>query len=204
MPSIMTLEGPRGVGCVGCARPSLSSASAVKAIGAVGVGGALLLGVGMLVGAAWLLKRATKPRLSGPDMLKIIAAESKTAEEFARRAEAWNASEHRPMPVSKLARAYRKAKPSTVARLIREAREAREEARERLWTRMSRGLRGFAGYKLAYLDRGKRDVAPFVWGDLETAAREMRKWKRRGFTVWIEDEDGNHVPVKGAMKRPGV
>lgn len=79
--------------------------------------------------------------LRGSSMLQTIAREAKTPEEFARRAEAWNAAERTPLPVTKLATAYKRAKPATVARLIREARETREEGRERLWSRMSKGLR---------------------------------------------------------------
>lgn len=86
--------------------------------------------------------KARKAGLRGPSMLQVIAKESRTAEEFARRAEAWNSSERDPLSVKKLAAAYKKAKPSTVAKLIREAHEQRIEGRERMWSRMSRGLRG--------------------------------------------------------------
>lgn len=86
-----------------------------------------------------------KPRraLRGPSMLSTIAKESRSPAEFARRAEAWNAS----LPardrygMTNLAKAYKKASPAKVKRLIREAYEARTEGRERLWSRMSRGLR---------------------------------------------------------------
>lgn len=30
----------------------------------------------------------------------------------------------------------------------------------------------------------------------------MKRLKRRGMTAWVEDENGEHVPVKGAMRRP--
>lgn len=141
MPSIMTLEGPR----LGQPAPSKirSLASVVQAsmmspaqMALWAIGGAALIGV------AWLFVRKPGRSLRGPSMLKIIASEARTPEEFARRAEAWNAAEREPLSVAALAKAYKKAKPSTVARLIREAHETRVEGRERLWSRMSRGLRG--------------------------------------------------------------
>lgn len=283
MPSVMTLEGPRLA-----ALPEPTN----KRIALFAVGSAALLGVAYL-----FLRHDRKLRrgLRGPEMLKIIASESRTAEEFARRADAWNAAERDPLPAAKLAKAYRKAKPAKMVKLLREAREAREESRERLWSRMSKGLRGrlgalpkdvaaiakklnakvneaerayrddvmpkvwagdigpeelarlkaqrdaivdeadeiliplthprpskkaldaarayaktkglrgrrgLDGYKIAFLDRGRRDVTPHSFDDLPTAIREMKLWKRRGFTTWVEDDAGNFVPVKGAMKRP--
>lgn len=80
--------------------------------------------------------------LRGPSMVKAIASESRSPEEYARRIEAWNSTEAKPLSITTLAKAYRGASAPKVARLIREAREAREEQRERHWTRMSHGLRG--------------------------------------------------------------
>lgn len=80
--------------------------------------------------------------LASPSMVKTIASEARSPQEYARRVEAWNASEAKPLSITLLAKAYRGASPATTAKLIREAREARLEQRERHWTHMSRGLRG--------------------------------------------------------------
>ena len=116
--------------------PGLDTTKLLMIGGAVAASGLLL----------WLArgKRGGKRRL-GESMLKTIAREAKTPAEFARRADAWNASEGRPLPAAKLARAYRKASPAQVSRLLRQAREERLEKREGLWTSMSRGLRGLLG-----------------------------------------------------------
>jgi hypothetical protein len=75
----------------------------------------------------------------------MIARESRSPAEFARRAEAWNASEARPLPATKLAQIYtrihKRVSPSQLAKLIRQAYEQRSENRERHWTSMSKGLR---------------------------------------------------------------
>lgn len=195
MPSIMTLEGPRLA-----ALPEPMDKRLVLFV----VGGAALLGV------AWLFVRHDRRGqrgLRGPEMLKIIASESRTAEEFARRADAWNSAERDPLPTTKLAKAYRKAKPSTMTRLLREAREAREESRERLWTRMSKGLRGrdrrgLDGYRVAYgTSDGAKTFRAFdsrTVATVEQATKLMRSYKRQGLWAWVEDEQGNFVPVPGA------
>ena len=73
---------------------------------------------------------------------KRIANDSKTIEEYARRVEAWNASEAHPQSLTKLARAWAGGRDAgKTMRLLREARESRMEGRERLWSRMSHGLR---------------------------------------------------------------
>jgi hypothetical protein len=239
---------------------------------------------------------ARKSGLRGSSMLKLIASESRSPQEFARRAEAWNAAEAQPLPVTKLARAYTKAKPGTVARLIREAEEQRREGREKLWTKMSRGLRGnelgalpadvakiakklnakmdqmrestrdalyktmdpdsgvsfedyerlkaerdafddeidkllaplthpkpkkaaidavraygkanglkgrgLAGYRVAYgMSDSQGTFRLFddhTFETIEGATKRMRFHKRRGFWTWVEDEQGNFVPVPGA------
>jgi len=102
-----------------------------------------MVGVGGLVlGAAALALRPPRRQLRGPSMIKTIASEAKSPQEYARRVEAWNAAEATPASITALAKAYRGASPATTARLIREAREARLEQRERHWSHMSRGLRG--------------------------------------------------------------
>lgn len=95
-----------------------------------------------------------------PPLLKTIAKESRSAEEFARRAEAWNAGEAKPMSLACLAKAYRRggAKMTT---LLRNAAEQRAEQRERHWTRMSKGLRGLRGRKLAPQSVDVRKI--FAW-----------------------------------------
>lgn len=203
MPSIMTLEGPR----LGCG-PCQASGKPIGAI-AMPTGGKLALfaiGGAALLGVAYLFTRPDRRRpLRGPSMLQTIARESKTANEFARRAEAWNASERDPLPVAKLAKAFKKAKPATVARLIREAHESRVEGRERLWTRMSRGLRGVVGldgYRVAYgTSGGGKTYRAFddrTVDTIEQATKLMRSYKRRGFWTWVEDEQGNFIAVPGA------
>ena len=200
MPSIMTLEGPK-LGCGPCTASGGAVGSTTAPTGMrlalFAIGGAALLGV------AYLFVRGDRRRsLRGPEMLKIIASEARTPEEFARRAEAWNAAERSPLPVTKLAKAYRKAKPATVARLIRDAREQREEGRERLWTKMSLGLRGLDGYRVVYgSNDGKKTFGVLDENTFETvegAIKRRRFYKNRGMTAWIEDEEGNFVPVPGA------
>ncbi len=74
--------------------------------------------------------------LKGPSMLKVIAAESKSPEEFARRAEAWASSEATPPSIAKIAAAYRRAKPGIIAKLVREARKKRLAQTDTRWKRM--------------------------------------------------------------------
>lgn len=87
-------------------------------------------------------RRDGEKEFRGPSMLQTIASEARSPAEYARRADAWNAAEAKPLSIVRLAKAYRGAAPGTTARLIREAQEARIEGRERLWSKMSRGLRG--------------------------------------------------------------
>jgi hypothetical protein len=149
MPSIFTLEGPN----LGVATPAnLSGTTGIRwwKVALVGVG---------IVGSVFALrelrqrhedKQYRRP-LRGSSMLKTIALESRSPEEFARRVDAWNAAEGKPLPASKLAKAYLhhsragapRAKPAAIERLIRAAHEERLEKREHLWTKMSRGLRGW-------------------------------------------------------------
>lgn len=76
---------------------------------------------------------------------KRIASESTTVEEYARRAEAWNASEAKPMSLTLLAKFWAGGRQSSkVMKALREAREERLEQREQLWSRMSKGLKGRA------------------------------------------------------------
>lgn len=44
------------------------------------------------------------------------------------------------------------------------------------------------------------DKGVITYPTLEAAMKYMRSLKRRAFWAWVEDEQGNHVPVKGAMK----
>ncbi len=188
MPSIFTLEGPK-LGCTSCTGvPGPIGAVAMPAKGKLvlfAIGGAALLGV------AWHFMRYPRGgrrlglvreglrlglvreglRLRGPSMLRVIASESRTADEFARRAEAWNAAEADPLPVTKLAKAFKKAKPGTVARLIREAEYNRTEGRERMWSKMSRGLR-------AYMPREGRNPRLFGLGALDITAKQQAAFKR--------------------------
>lgn len=129
-----------------------------------------------------------------PQILKMIAREAKSPAEFARRAEAWNAGEARPLPVAKLAKVYtsahRRASPNQIAALIRRAHEQRSEDRERMWTAMSKGLRdigprtrqyqairdGIKGLRRA-LDRGACRDAEVMLQLTEGAMRGVRLLK---------------------------
>jgi len=55
-------------------------------------------------------------------------------------------------------------------------------------------------FEVWYLVRGK----PSKYKRLTQAQaeKEMRRLKRMGFTAWIQDARGNHVPVRGAMRKP--
>lgn len=148
MPAVMTLEGPslnrpttlgpRGRGSIQPATATFYGATPEPLPWA----SIVLVGIGAAA-ATWLARRVLGPNASlrGASMLDTIARESRSPAEFARRAEAWNAGERRPLSAARLAKAYRKKGRGSVAKLIREAHEARVEGRERLWSKMSRGLR---------------------------------------------------------------
>jgi hypothetical protein len=68
-----------------------------------------------------------------PAMLKIIANESRTPREFAERAEAWASTEAKPPTVATIAKAYRKASPAEVTRLVRQARAKRLAHTQARW-----------------------------------------------------------------------
>ena len=72
-------------------------------------------------------------QLFGPNMLATIAKESRSPEEYARRAEAWASAEAAPPSVASIAKAYRGAKPSKVAQLVRDARETRHAQSRNRW-----------------------------------------------------------------------
>ena len=194
MPSIFTLRGNEPV------QPETKRGIAWLAASVAGI----------VVGfAAWKYAQKKLPQLRDASMLKVIAAEAKTPEEFARRADAWNAAEREPISQQKLVNAYVRTDPrgrtkmsAKLRRLLREAEERRREARERLWSKMSKGLRGLKGYRVAFLEAGKRAVADFDFKTADDAAGMVRRYKRRGWTAWVEDERGNFVPVKGATKKP--
>lgn len=69
----------------------------------------------------------------GPNMLSVIAKESRTPEEFARRAEAWASTESDPPSTTTIAKAYRRASPAMITRLVREARDARVATTRSRW-----------------------------------------------------------------------
>jgi hypothetical protein len=71
--------------------------------------------------------------LFGPNMLATIAKESRSPEEYARRAEAWASAEAAPPSVALIAKAYRGAKPAKVAALVRDAREKRHAQSRDRW-----------------------------------------------------------------------
>jgi hypothetical protein len=71
--------------------------------------------------------------LGATHMLQLIASESKTPQEYARRAEAWAATEAKPPSLATIAKAYRKGKPAEVARLLRRAKAARLAQTQARW-----------------------------------------------------------------------
>jgi hypothetical protein len=66
-------------------------------------------------------------------MLRVIASESKTPQEYARRAEAWAATEAKPPSLATIAKAYRKGKPGEVVRLLRRAKATRLAQTQARW-----------------------------------------------------------------------
>lgn len=152
-------------------------------------------------------KQQRKP-LRGPSMLKTIAAEAKSPVEYARRIEAWNAAEAKPLPVTKLAKAYRKGKSAEIARLIREAHEERIEKREGLWTKMSRGLRGAPSlrvgqhfdhfghtYRITKITRGKKPVVYIARPSRDSFGKEVLIDAR---SFQAQDFDRQHLrPLDG-------
>ena len=82
-------------------------------------------------------RQAREPGFRGTvSMLKTIAKESRSPEEYARRAEAWASSESKPPSIIMLTTAYRGAKPYKIARLLREAREQREHGSRQRFKRL--------------------------------------------------------------------
>lgn len=106
---------------------------------------ALVAALGLTIGIALAIDRSRRKPLGAFDMLAVIAREAKSESEFARRAEAWNASEAKPLSVRQLvaayARAHRLADRRRLAHLLQQAEGARAEAKERLWSRVAKGLR---------------------------------------------------------------
>jgi hypothetical protein len=70
------------------------------------------------------------PRAS---MLHVIASESRSPEEFARRAEAWAATEAKPPTVATIARAWRKGSPAQITRLLQKAKQKRLAHTQARW-----------------------------------------------------------------------
>jgi rubrerythrin len=84
----------------------------------------IAVGAGIGVFGLLVWKTAKTRPLGAFDMLKVIAAESRTPEEYARRAEAWASGESSPPPMTKLAR-FKKVSPKKMHALILAARNAR-------------------------------------------------------------------------------
>lgn len=63
---------------------------------------------------------------------------------------------------------------------------------------------GLAGYRIGYKTTGPdgRTVIRIVTDQIAPNLATAEKWRRqlKNMDAWIEDEDGNHVPVKGALK----
>lgn len=81
------------------------------------------------------------------EMLKIIALESKHANEFARRAEAWNSANAKPLTDRVLVKAYlstyqrvtdlqQRAAMRNLEQLVRMARERRLAGNQKLWNNL--------------------------------------------------------------------
>lgn len=98
----------------------------------------------------------TEFRGSSRNMLKTIASESRSPEEFARRAEAWASSESkRPSDIA-IARAYKGRSPHML-RLIREAREARQHgSRKRFQSLIAQHGDGLEGTPAEHADEARR------------------------------------------------
>jgi hypothetical protein len=71
--------------------------------------------------------------LAGPSMLRLIASESKTPQEYARRADAWASAEAKPPALATIAKAYRKASPGEIMRLLRQAKTERLAHTQARW-----------------------------------------------------------------------
>lgn len=67
---------------------------------------------------------------------------------------------------------------------------------------MARRLHPVTEYRVMYLGEGALPMAVEGTFALDEAQRGLRSLKRRGLTVWVETEDGEFVPVKGAMRKP--
>ena len=57
-------------------------------------------------------------------------------------------------------------------------------------------------YTYAYLVHGVREQSKARYATIEEATAAMRYLKRRGWSAWVEKEDGTFVPVVGAQKKP--
>jgi len=99
-----------------------------------------ILGAG--VAAYWFWSRRKSlgfAEIDGPSMLAVIAKESRTPQEFARRAEAWASTEADPPSDKELARAYgnergrRGMLVGPITKLIKEAREQRLASTRSRW-----------------------------------------------------------------------
>lgn len=55
--------------------------------------------------------------------------------------------------------------------------------------------------KVVYLQNGRREYLGSP-ASVEHAMRDLRAMKRRGFTVWLETDDGKFFPVPGATRKP--
>lgn len=138
----------------------------------------IVLSVGLFGAFGLLLWRNYKSGALGDfDMLKVIAAESRSPEEFARRAEAWASSEANPPSITKMTTYYRRAKPWHLTKLIKEAREKREAAsRER-----HRG----------YISQREDDDADLD-GILDDPCLELRAQLRKNLETWQASEWYHH------------
>lgn len=183
MPSIMTLEGHRQVGATfgpfavdaikttSAMLPAATEAAKAPWWKVVAIGGGAVL-------AGFLTWRYLKvsPRLSlrglGID-LKTIARESKSAEDYARRAEAWNHGLAPKLKVSadKLAKGFPGASASAMKRLLRDARQAREDGWAGIVHKSARGLRAVT----ARIPREGRNPSLFGVGVTE---KQQRMFKR--------------------------
>lgn len=121
--------------------------------------------------------------------IKRIASTSTTIEEYARRAEAWNASEAKPVSLTLLAKAWAGGRQaSKVMELLRQAREQRLKGRERLWSRMSEGLKATFDPRPHYAQKDEaKKRGPVYFVDPETGEyieldHTTAKYRREGET----------------------
>ncbi len=89
----------------------------------------------------------------------------------------------------------KRIKKAVSPKLKKALKHARKEEREH-----AAMFKPLAGYRVAYDIKGERNVVEGSYQTLEAAQKLRNAYNRRGLWAWIEDDDGNFVPVKGAKR----